>query len=129
VLDSVPKEPRYPIPDQEGRATGPTDNLPQEHVGEHADVALSPERLGHRRERIDDQADDAGLVDVPDDFLPNRGQSLRTERGHLEEPEQVLFLEWREVQAKAGHVAEIRLAPLPHGDVHPGLAPIPGALV
>src|SRR2546422_1005763 len=69
------------------------------------------------------------IFDVPDDLLPDRGQAFRAQRGHLEEPEQVLLLERRKVEAEAGHVAEVRLAPLQHGDIHPWLRSFPCALI
>src|SRR2546428_13679929 len=117
VRDLGPEEPRRALGDHERRAAGPPDDLPEEHVRENADVTLGPERLGHRSEGVDDQADDPRLVDVPYDLLPDRGQAFLAQRGHLEEPEQLLLLERRKVEAEAGPVSEARLAPLQHVDI------------
>src|SRR3989441_9492000 len=75
------------------------------------------------------QDDGPRLVDVPDDCLPDRGQAFRAQRGHLEEPEQVLLLQRREVEAEAGHVWGGSPAPPPNGEKQPRAPPLPCALI
>src|SRR5438094_453976 len=108
--------------DQEGRASrGPSDDFPQEDVGEGPKVPDRLERRGHRREGVDHEALGLILIDLAGDLLPEGRQALRGRGGQLEEREPFLGHQGSEVKSDPAHVVEVGLLAFEHRDVHAAL--------
>src|SRR5438034_57750 len=124
LLDAGPRQilARPLFRDQEGRASrGPSDDFPQEDVGEGPEVPDRLEGGGHRREGVDHEALGLIRLDLAGDLLPEGGQALRGRSGQLEEREPLLGHQRFEVKSDPAHVVQVGLLALQHRDVHAAL--------